>query len=157
MSKIIFQNIIFLLLFLPIVTKGQLTQKSLRSQVYYLDSNSIQLDSLAIAESSFSITNKFGLPIADSAYKINFKTATITPNYQFGDSVIISYRILQFDFNETFMLKDSTLLIIDSSVNVKPIRFSALPENRDLFGMGGLNKSGSISRGAYFGNNQNLG
>lgn len=156
MSKIILQNIIFLLLFLPIVTKGQLTQKSLRSQVYYLDSNSIQLDSLAIAESSFSISNKFGLPIADSAYKINFKTATITPNYQFGDSVIISYRILQFDFNETFMLKDSTLLIIDSSVNVKPIRFSALPENRDLFGMGGLNKSGSISRGAYFGNNQNL-
>ena len=65
MSKIIFQNIIFLLLFLPIVTKGQLTQKSLRSQVYYLDSNSIQLDSLAIAESSFSITNKFGLPIAE--------------------------------------------------------------------------------------------
>ena len=54
------------------------------------------------------------------------------------------------------MLRDSTIVIVDSSVNYKPIRFSALPENRDLFGMKGLNKSGSISRGAFFGNNQNL-
>ena len=40
-------------------------------------------------------------------------------------------------------------MILDETVQFKPIRFSALP-NRDLFGMKGLNKSGSISRGAFF-------
>jgi hypothetical protein len=140
----------------PSLIEGQITQNNLRRNTIYIGEKSIRFDSLNIVPNSVSVFLKDKTRMPDSLYELNLNKGKIIPRYPINDSVIIEYRILQFNFNETFRLKDSTLIITDSSLNYKPIRFSALPENRDLFGMGGLNKSGSISRGAAFGNNQNL-
>ena len=140
----------------PSLIEGQITPNNIRTSTVYLNQKSIIFDSLNVVPNSVSVFLKDKTRLPDSLYELNLNKGEIIPKYSINDSVIIEYRILQFNFNETFRLKDSTSIIADSSLNFKPIRFSALPENRDLFGMGGLNKSGSISRGAAFGNNQNL-
>tara|TARA_B100000963_G_scaffold359569_1_gene387250 strand:+ start:587 stop:4027 length:3441 start_codon:yes stop_codon:yes gene_type:complete len=156
MSDRLLDITIFLFLFWPICVFSQINQKNYFSKVIYVENNSFSIDSISIDKSSILVMDKNGNIIDKSFYKIDPVTATFTPLKIINDSLTISYRTFQFNFNKTFKYRDSSVIIADSSVNFKPIRFSALPENRDLFGMGGLNKSGSISRGAYFGNNQNL-
>ena len=156
MSDRLLDITIFLFLFCPICVFSQINQKNYFSKVIYVENNSFSIDSISIDKSSILVMDKNGNIIDKSFYKIDPVTAIFTPLKIINDSLTISYRTFQFNFNKTFKYRDSSVIIADSSVNFKPIRFSALPENRDLFGMGGLNKSGSISRGAYFGNNQNL-
>lgn len=156
MNKIIFSNIIFLCFMFPSIIEGQITQNNIRKTNVYISDKSVIFDTLNIVPNSLQIFLKDKTILPDSMFNINLNKCEITPNYPINDTLLIEYRIFQFNFNSSFSLKDSTSIINDSSLNFKPIRFSALPENRDLFGMGGLNKSGSISRGAAFGNNQNL-
>ena len=156
MRKSLLTNIFFLFLLSPVLINAQISTKNYHSKVFYVDSNSITIDTISIEKQSLSVYYQNGKQVSENLYEIHPISATFKPLKPILDTIIISYRTFQFNFNKTLKFKDSTLIITDSSVNFKPIRFSSLPENRDLFGMGGLNKSGSISRGAYFGNNQNL-
>ena len=156
MNKIILSNIIFLCFMFPSIIEGQITQNNIRRTNVYLSDKPVIFDTINIVPNSLQIFLEDKTTLADSMYTINLINCEISPKYPINESVLIEYRMFQFNFNTTFSLKDSSSIINDSSLNFKPIRFSALPENRDIFGMGGLNKSGSISRGAAFGNNQNL-
>jgi len=148
--------IITFFLFITGVLNAQINSKAFRKKTLFVANSQISIDTLSITPNSVKITYLDGSKLDTSKYIVLPLSAKLFPKQAINDSLTIQYRILQYNFIKKHNLLDSTIIIADSSVNYKPIRFSALPENRDLFGTKGLNKSGSISRGAFFGNNQNL-
>lgn len=68
----------------------------------------------------------------------------------------IIYKILPISFDESFEHKKITVIESKDSVVMNPFMLEYTPVKDDIFYLNGLNKSGSISRGASFGNNQDL-
>jgi len=149
-------NIVCLLLIIGSSYYSQSLTNNYRTKTLYVSDNKLQIDSVSVLADHVVVTYQNGDTLKIDRYSIDGSNAMFTPFVPINDTLIFEYRILYFDFNKVFQLRDSNIMIQDESVQFKPIRFSALPENRDLLGMKGLNKSGSISRGAFFGNNQNL-
>ena len=80
-------------------------------------------------------------------------------NKSFQSGVLeFTYERMPFNLNQTFALRDSSLIVSDTVEDVKPFIYtvSATDKNSDLFGSSKLNKQGSISRGVTVGNAQNL-
>ena len=149
-------NVLIVFLIIGINCFSQTISNNYNIKSFYVADKKIQIDSISISKEHFSVKFKNGKTLHPDNYSISASNAMFTPNIPINDTLIFEYRTLHFNFNEVYQIRDSGIMIIDETVQFKPIRFSALPENRDLFGMKGLNKSGSISRGAFFGNNQNL-
>lgn len=68
----------------------------------------------------------------------------------------IIYKVLPISFSESFEHKKINVIERKDSIVINPFLFEYSPTKDDIFYLNGLNKSGSISRGASFGNNQDL-
>lgn len=73
-----------------------------------------------------------------------------------GKHIKIIYKILPISFDESFEHKKITVIESKDSLVMNPFMLEYTPVKDDIFYLNGLNKSGSISRGASFGNNQDL-
>lgn len=116
----------------------------------------IVLDSLSIVPQSLKISYDNNLLVDSSLYYVDYTKATFSWKGAAGITLQLSYKVFPILFSKNYFHKDVKLieeLAIDNSsfYNYKP----QTVENT-LFSMKGLNKSGSISRGIMFGNNQNL-
>jgi hypothetical protein len=70
------------------------------------------------------------------------------------DSLKVTYRVFSFLLGETFQNKDYGLVTKGTATN--PFLYNPSNRQAELFKAPGLNKSGSISRGITFGNNQDV-
>ena len=70
------------------------------------------------------------------------------------DSIKVNYRVFSFLLGETFKHKDVGLLSTGEARN--PFLYNPTKSQAEIFKMPGLNRSGSISRGITFGNNQDV-
>lgn len=119
--------------------------------------DSLELDSLMIIPSSFELfcDNK----LVDSAsYSINFTQSKLYLNNDCGGIYRATFRVFPFDLSEKYQKRDTSLIYSKE----KGMRENFLITNQgytvnDVFGGTSLSKSGSISRGVTFGNNQDLG
>lgn len=131
--------------------------------------DSIKFDSLSIIPASVVLTSTSGKIISSSYYHINYAKAILVfdkkklkDKVSFSellmDTLVLSYRVFPYDFAKTYQHKDIKLYQSVSSNPLNPFAFKyeVKDDNADLFKMEGLNKSGSISRGVMFGNNQDL-
>lgn len=119
-------------------------------------STAVQLDSLSIVPKSVTVKYGTNIPVDTALYQIDYGKATFLWKGAEGIVLTLNYKIFPILFSKNYYHKDIKLiqeLPIDNSsfYNYKP----QTVENT-LFSMKGLNKSGSISRGIMFGNNQNL-
>ena len=130
---------------------------NLRSKVISTTSATLQLDSLSLVPESISVwyvgTN---LKVDSNLYVIDFAKALFTWKGNNKIDIKINYRVFPILFAKNYFHKDYKL-IEQQPINNKNI-FTYKPEssNQTLFSLKGLNKSGSISRGIMFGNNQDL-
>lgn len=118
--------------------------------------DSIQIDSVSINASQFSMTTKSGIPIDSSYYKIDFLRALVTFKKPVAmDSVIIDYlRYPNFITRKYFQLDDK--IIVDNTDNMQQLyKLQQSTLTRNFTPFDGLTTSGSISRGVTIGNNQN--
>lgn len=118
--------------------------------------DSIQIDSVSINASQFSIKTKSGNPIDTSFYKIDFSKALLTFKKPVAtDSVIIDYlRYPNFITRKYFQLDDK--IIVDNTDNMQQLyKLQQSTLTRNFTPFDGLTTSGSISRGVTIGNNQN--
>jgi hypothetical protein len=115
----------------------------------------IDLDSLSIYPSSFKVFQDSS-EVTDSLYVINYINGEMEWLGELPTILSIEYRTIQMDLSKTYYHKDSSLIHSKDTSGYAPIRFSVGENNTDLFYSSGLNKSGSISRGVSFGNNQDL-
>jgi hypothetical protein len=136
---------------------GQI-QPQLKHVTLTINNSKIRLDTASIDVKSFDIKDTVGNRIHADQYTLLPFSGELIWKGELPTIVHITYRTLAFDFSKTYQNKDSSVMHrIDTSELIKNYVFSAQPNrNTDLFQTGGINKTGSISRGVLFGNNQNL-
>jgi hypothetical protein len=160
---VIFPKPILIFIFLLVCTTSyaQYTGNS-RIRHITLHGDTIQLDSLSIIPGSLVITNPYALPLDTAFYKVNYVEGKVIINRKKlpatlnTDSLRFSYKTFPYLFSSETRHKDVNRIRTDIQGRKDPFSYNFESKSDDLFKMEGLNKSGSISRGISFGNNQNL-
>jgi len=119
--------------------------------------DTLTLDTLSLVPGSLQIT-RGGKTLDTSAYRVDWAAAqVILPDSLQGDSLRIRYRTYPLLFTAKRQHKEIDRLRADPEGIRNPFLYdpNKKPGN-EFFQFEGLNKSGSISRGISFGNNQDL-
>ena len=129
---------------------------SLRKKQISLSQDTITLDTLSIDPSSFSV--KFmDKRVEDSLYTLLPAEAKFHWNFEAKPDLIeVEYRVLSIDLTRKYRHRSDSLIQkrVDYYSNPYTYRPEGIPSS--IFGSTRLNKTGSISRGLGFGNNQDL-
>jgi hypothetical protein len=128
-------------------------QSNLREKTIFIGSDTIIVDSLSVVPGTFVSS-----PTLDSlGLRLDLVNALlIRQDSTFSDSLKVSYRVFPIKFSEPYFHKDSTLMVPEESDNFDPFVYNPNEQVENVYEFGGLNKSGSISRGIAFGNSQDL-
>ncbi len=131
---------------------------NLRSKTIELTSDTIVLDTLSVVPTSFSLSQD-GVEMDSTKFKLEWYSGKLIVDERLvGTSVEANYRVFPSLYSEKTFNKDPSL--IQNIRNVPPNPFSYTVQKgtaQELFDLGTLSKSGSISRGVTIGNNQDLG
>ncbi|HMN05088.1 MAG TPA: hypothetical protein PKD45_05115 [Flavobacteriales bacterium] len=120
------------------------------------DRDTVVLDTLSIVPGSFSLW-RGGEQVAPTDYALDAFAGLLLPGPGLaGDSLIARFRVMPLLLSATYRHKDEQQLLRPSGDREDPFRYVPGKVPQDPFGMGGLSKSGSISRGILVGNNQDL-
>jgi hypothetical protein len=118
--------------------------------------DSIQIDSVSINSSSFSIKTKNKVVIDSSFYKVDFSKAILTFRKPLEtDSIIINYLKFPEFLTKTYKQLDENIIVENNSNNETLYKLSQPNTTNNFIPFDGLTTSGSISRGVTVGNNQN--
>jgi hypothetical protein len=129
---------------------------SLRTQTIALSSDTISLDSLSIDPSSIVIKSN-GQVIADSLYKVIPAEAKIVWNGEpISTPIDVQYRVFSIDLTKRYQRRSEAIIQTQSDYFENPYTYRPTVTTSSVFGSTRLNKTGSISRGLGFGNNQDL-
>lgn len=118
--------------------------------------DTIQLDTLSIFPNSFQLFCGEH-PMAVEDFSLDFSKAQLVLKTPCSGSLHVKYRVLPFDLSKNYARRDSTILYDIKKGDREKFIIRNVATNTDIFGGRSLSKSGSISRGITFGNNQNLG
>lgn len=149
-------------MFLAAGLYGQVPNNSYK-KTFLLLSDTLKLDTLSIVPGSFVIRIADGTLLDTSYYKVDHAGGLVFLNRTKmerdsikPDSLITSFKTFPFLFSEETRHKDARRIRADLSGVYNPFTYDIEGRNDDIFKMDGLNKSGSISRGITFGNNQDV-
>jgi hypothetical protein len=118
-------------------------------------SDTLVLDSLSLLPGSLYLSMQ-GKLLDTSFYSVLLSESKIVFKKHPADTVQVQYKVFPYLFTETHKHKDVGLLRPDTRGYFNPYIYTAANPENDIFRMEGLTKSGSISRGVSFGNNQDL-
>lgn len=140
------------------ITNGFLyaQEGSLRTKKLAYTDTIIRLDTLSIYPNSFRLRCGNELISADN-YMLNSAAAQLKISLPCSDSLSVEYRVFPFDLSKNYQLRDTSFIYYKEELDRDKFLITTNDITEDLFGGSGLNKSGSISRGISFGNNQDLG
>ena len=159
----IFRRTILFLLFLSVSITGysQYTGNRRIKQIA-LKKDTTRLDSLSIIPGSVTIRSSTGALLDTTLYKINYAEGILIlhhknlPSAINTDSLQVTYKTFPYLFSSETKHKDVSRVRADVQGRIDPFSYTFENKSDDLFKMDGLNKSGSISRGISFGNNQDV-
>lgn len=115
-----------------------------------LDTNIIAINTLEIAINGEIVNTK--------KYSYNAHSKHLLWRGDLPTTIELHYRTLKIDLTRTYRKKDTNRIESNLETPDQIFNWTANDKsNTDLFGFSSLNKSGSISRGISFGNNQDLG
>lgn len=143
---------IFTLLFIfaSLCASGQLSS-NLRSKTIPAHVASIQLDSVSILPSSFTINN-----IDSNAYELDYINAILYWKIQPQvDSVTVTYRVFPVKLNARTQRMNFDSLLLYSAAPIPP-KADVATQRGSLFNFGNINAQGSFGRQIGFGNNQDV-
>lgn len=151
----------FLLIIFVLLFSYQLgfTQKisNHRVQLFLVTNDTLKIDQQSIVPFS-EIVYKNNILLDAKLYEIDYTSSLfiIKDKSLLGNQLKIIYKVLPISFSESFEHKKINVIENKDSIIMNPFLFEYTPVKDDIFYLNGLNKSGSISRGATFGNNQDL-
>ncbi|MCF8299188.1 MAG: hypothetical protein K9J13_16690 [Saprospiraceae bacterium] len=160
--KILKIKSIIYLLFLFLIPALTLSQElvNLRNKKLLLPKDTIKLDSLSIIPGSTFVLDSKGNTISDSLYKFDYAKSLliIKPELKnLNQELIVNYKVFPYDFSKEFKHKELKLIEPDEKGMTNPFVYQySTSKTEDIFEFGGLSKSGNISRGVSFGNNQDV-
>lgn len=118
--------------------------------------DSIQIDSVSINPSTFSLRQKDNTIIDTSYYKVDFAKALLTFKKPIEtDSLIVYYLKYPNYLTKTYQQLDDNIIAEDSNNNQTLYKLKQPNTSKNFIPFDGLTTSGSISRGVTVGNNQN--
>ena len=148
----------FTVLFLISLTHTSWSQEAMslyRTKILAVK-DTVQIDTVSLNPSKFSISNLKNEPIPSSKYTIDFQNALLTFKTPITvDSIRVDY--LKYPVFITKMYQElDERIIVNSTGNLRNLyRLSQPNSDRVVLPFDGLVSSGSISRGVTVGNNQN--
>jgi hypothetical protein len=120
-----------------------------------VSADTLGLDTLSLIPGTIQLSVR-GKALDTASYSILYSQGKIVFRNRPADTLTASYKTFPYLFTQTYKHKDIALLRTDSRGIFNPYVYSATGGDGDIFRMEGLTKSGSISRGVSFGNNQDL-
>jgi len=148
------RNCVFLL-FLCFSFAGFSQESNQRTLTIALTSDTIQLDSLTIYPNSFNVTCG-SVQLSRNEYELDYARGKLLLFSQCSDSVVIRYRVIPIRLSKIYGDKDSSLIYNKFKGDRDKYLITTSDTQQDIFGGSAITKTGSISRGIAFGNNQNL-
>ncbi len=143
----------FVLFFASLAAYAQINPSLTLKKIAVKDS--LTLDTFSILPNSFKVLSGTAT-INPNQYLINYASAMLRwiekPTV---DSVLVSYKTFPILLAKKTFYKDPKL-IEEEIVSRQPYIYQVKKEDNAIFNFEGFNKSGSISRGIGFGNNQDL-
>lgn len=141
---------------LPTWIAGQQQRSNWRIQRLELAKDSIlKLDSFSIVPGSFKVFVEDQLQDTGN-YEINLFSTQFRWKGPYPVNLELHYRLFNVDFSAPFVHKTNAPRISTDTLDFVPFRYTSGAGQDDFFDTKGLNRSGSISRGIMFGNNQDL-
>lgn len=129
---------------------------NLRQQKILLTSDTTRIDTLSISPESFVIDG-FSSDVDSASYSLDPATSLIIWNGPLPeDSIEIRYRVLPIDLSRSYSKRSTEMIQPENQYFISPRTYRAQTSTDPIFGSTRLNKTGSISRGVGFGNNQDL-
>ena len=132
-------------------------QSNSRTKIIALSKDTTQLDSLSIIPGTVSLKDSSGTIIDSLKYKVDYVNARliILPSSGEVGSGFISYNVFPYLFSQKYQHKDVSKI---QNNQFGEMYTYTVDKNKevDFFKTEGLTKSGSISRGISFGNNQDV-
>lgn len=121
-----------------------------------INQDSIRIDTLSISPQSFSIRLD-GERIDSTLYTLYPATSLlIWKGSYLEDSVDVTYRVLPIDLSKSYFRRSKEIIQPENQYFISPRTYRPQMNTDPIFGSTRLNKTGSISRGVGFGNNQDL-
>lgn len=130
---------------------------NLKKQEILLLNDTSLLDSLSVVPGSEVVF--FGnRPLNSADYEIDYAKGQfiVLDNSLKGQKISVTYRVFPYSFSESYQHKEINTVEKKGKVEKNPFLYEYTSDPDDIFYLNGLNKSGSISRGVSFGNNQDL-
>ena len=146
------------LVWLLLLAGGSFGQQAsnLRVRTLPVAGDTLVLDTLSIVPGSLHLFAD-GLPIGEGQYTLDpYSARLVWTQRPAVDSVLARYRVMPLLFAGVRSHKDPARLISPSGDQMDPFKYMPPRRPEDMLGGQGLNRSGSISRGVLFGNNQDL-
>ena len=130
---------------------------NLNKKKLFVSSDSLLVDTLSIVPHSELLMYK-GVTVDKSNYEIDYPSSIIylKDKTLIGREIELVYRVFPLSFVKTFEHKKITEVEKQGKTSTNPFSYEYSASNEDIFYLNGLNKSGSISRGVAFGNNQDI-
>jgi hypothetical protein len=150
-------NIFLLLLLVKGLTFSLFGQEksNFRQRILEIKTDTIQLDSLSIVPSTFRIF-KTGSEVDTSDYWVDYFDGILVWKSDLPVKLTLEYRVLDFSLSKPIQRRSISDRRFEDSLKILPFRYTSKGTNSELLGGTALSKSGSISRGISFGNNQDL-
>lgn len=145
----------FLILLMGGVVNAQLVSNQRIIAINTVDTV-IVLDSLSIVPESFKVYDERQTAVDTALYTVDFPRATFLWKGRKDTRITLNYKVFPILFSKNYYRKDIRLIEQLAIDNSSFYTYRPPTVENTLFSMKGLNKSGSISRGIMFGNNQNL-
>lgn len=152
----VFIRIIVLNLLLIVPLKGLAQTSGFHQKIVEYTEEPIFLDTLSIYPNSFKIkcgTNE----LSRDEYTLDAASARLILKSKCSDRLRVEYRTLPMNLSATIMKRDTNMIYSKEKGFRDRFLIRNFTTTNDVFGGASLNKSGSISRGVSFGNNQDLG
>lgn len=127
-----------------------------RTRIISAKQDTIQLDTLSIYPPSFQLFCD-GTLQSPSKYELLAAESKLVLKFPFKGVLKVSYRTFQLNLSRSFQKRDTSFMYDPIKGNRSLYVYTPQTKLEDVFGGTSLNKSGSISRGVTFGNNQDMG
>lgn len=146
--------LLLLLSFIPQIIFGQ--ESNLRNKYISSSADTIHLDTLSVYPNSFHLYCGED-ELTRSDYNLDFGRAELVVYKTCSDSLRVTYRVLPMDLSRNYAVRDTSMIYEKRKGDVHHYYEGSSDIVSDIFGSSSINRSGSISRGVTFGNNQDLG
>ena len=147
--------IIILAILSSVVVNGQ-ELSNFKEKKILLTNDTTRIDTFSIAPLTFNITQG-STKVDSSLYELDPASSILIWKGDLPtDSLTLRYRTFPIDFSKSFSKRSTDLIQPEDEYIISPYTYRPESTSDPIFGSTKLNKTGSISRGVGFGNNQDL-